>query len=192
VTIGVGPSFAIRWLIPRLADLHARIPALEVRITTGGAATPFHDGWTCGIRLGTGDWPGLTAVPLVPADLLPVCAPAIAACITKVDDLAAHSLIRVVHAPEDWPLWLGEAAIRPSGPVFEFYGQALQAALDGLGVAMGVRPYIDDDLAAGRLVAPFRRTVSKGKGWYLVYHPARTSEPGLVAFRDWITAAAGA
>ncbi|MBR0656734.1 LysR substrate-binding domain-containing protein [Plastoroseomonas arctica] len=192
VTIGVGPSFAIRWLIPRLAALQAQAPAIEVRITTGGAATPFQDGWTCGIRLGTGDWPGLVAVPLVSADLLPVCAPALAARIQHVQDLAPHTLIRVAHAPEDWPLWLGDAAIRPGGPVFEYYGQALQAALDGLGVAMGVRPYIDDDLAAGRLVAPFRRTVSKGKSWYLVYQPVRAKEPGLAAFLNWIREAAGA
>jgi LysR family glycine cleavage system transcriptional activator len=48
------------------------------------------------------------------------------------------------------------------GPVFEYYGQALQAAADGVGVAMGIRPYIDDDLAAGRLVAPFPLSVPKG------------------------------
>ncbi|MES2712319.1 MAG: LysR substrate-binding domain-containing protein [Pseudomonadota bacterium] len=187
VTIGVGPSFAIRWLIPRLADLQAHSPGIEVRIVTGGAAGPFNESWTCGIRLGTGEWPGLTAVPLFPADLLPVCAPALAARITRSEDLASHSLIRVAHAPEDWPLWLGDAGVRPSGPVFEYYGQALQAALDGLGVAMGVRPYINDELTAGRLVAPFARTVSKGKAWYLIHHPARASEAGFAKFREWIT-----
>ena len=55
------------------------------------------------------------------------------------------------------------------GPEFQYYGQALQAAVDGLGVAMGIRPYIDDDLAAGRLVAPFALSVPKGMRWYLVY-----------------------
>ena len=49
------------------------------------------------------------------------------------------------------------------GPEFEYYGQALQAAADGVGVAMGIRPYIDDDLLAGRLVTPFSLTVAKGK-----------------------------
>lgn len=191
VTIGVGPSFAIRWLIPRLAQLHVQAPNLETRITTGGEASPFNESWTCGIRLGTGDWPGLFAVPLFAADLLPVCAPGLAVRITRIEDLAAQTLIRVGHAPEDWPLWLGDVAIRPNGPVFEFYGQALQAALDGLGVAMGVRPYIDDDLAAGRLVAPFPRAVSKGKAWYLLHQQRRERELGFMAFRRWIIAAAG-
>ena len=128
-------------------------------------------------------------------DLLPVAAPAIAARIGDVTALARETLIRVAHAPEDWPRWLaalGAEGLRAGGPVFDYYGQAIQAALDGLGVAMGVRPYIDDDLAAGRLVAPFPRSVSKGMRWYLVHHPAREAEPGFTAFRRWIITAATA
>lgn len=194
VTVGVGPTFAVRWLIPRLAELQRQAPEIEVRIVTGGQTVPFSDGWTCGIRLGDGDWPGLTATPLFSADLLPVAAPTIAARIGDVADLARETLIRVAHAPEDWPRWLTAigAEIHAGGPVFAYYGQAIQAALDGLGVAMGVRPYIDDDLAAGRLVAPFPRSVSKGMRWYLVHHAAREAEPGFLAFRDWLIAACAA
>ena len=65
LTIGVGPTFAIRWLIPRLADFRKAEPDIDVRITTGGVAAPFGDDWSCGIKLGDGDWPGLTAEPLV-------------------------------------------------------------------------------------------------------------------------------
>src|SRR5215204_5250618 len=78
LTIGVGPTFAIRWLIPRLADFQKRAPEIDVRFATGGEAAPFSDDWTCGIRLGSGEWPGLIATPLFEADLTPVCAPAIA------------------------------------------------------------------------------------------------------------------
>jgi LysR family glycine cleavage system transcriptional activator len=194
VTVGVGPTFAVRWLIPRLAGLQRQAPEIEVRVVTGGQTVPFSDGWTCGIRLGDGNWPGLQATPLFPADLLPVAAPAIAARIGDVAALARETLIRVAHAPEDWPRWLaamGAAGVGAGGPVFPYYGQAIQAALDGLGVAMGVRPYIDDDLAAGRLVAPFPRSVSKGMRWYLVHHAAREAEPGFAAFRRWLIAACG-
>ena len=68
-------------------------------------------------------------------------------------------------------MWLksaGVARITARGPEFQFYGQALQAAVDGLGIAMGIRPYIDDDLAAGRLVAPFALTVPKGMGIWVI------------------------
>jgi LysR family glycine cleavage system transcriptional activator len=74
--------------------------------------------------------------------------------------------------------------------LFEYYGHALQAATDGVGVALGIRPYIDDDLAAGRLVAPFPLSVPKGEQWYLVFRESRREEPGFLAFRRWITRAA--
>lgn len=193
LTLGVGPTFAIRWLIPRLAALRAAAPEIEVRIATGGATVPFAEGWTCGIRLGTGDWPGFAADRLVTADLLPVAAPALARRLRAPRDLDPASLLRVAHAPQDWPRWAEAAGVpvTAAGPVFDYYGQALQAALDGLGIALGIRPYVDDDLAAGRLLAPFATTVPKGMAWYLVYRPSRATEPAFATFRRWILAAAG-
>ena len=192
LTVGVGPTFAIRWLIPRLAAFRAEAPDVEVRITTGGATLPFAEDWTCGIRLGDGNWPGFVSEKLFAADLSPVCAAAAAARLRKPGDLRRATLLRVAHARDDWPSWLKEAGIgelRVDGPVFEYYGHALQAAADGLGVAMGIRPYIDDDLAAGRLVVPFALSVPKGTSWYLIYRPHRAVEEGFKAFRSWITSA---
>ncbi len=189
LTIGVGPTFAIRWLIPRLTDLQKEQPDIEVRFATGGVAAPFADDWTCGIKLGDGNWPGLTSEMLFAADLLPVCAPRLAARLKQPADLKGPDLLRVVHAGGDWPNWLkaaGVARVAAKGPQFEYYGQALQAAADGAGVAMGIRPYIDDDLRAGRLVAPFSLTVPKGEHWYLVYRDARRDQRDFVAFRQWL------
>ena len=92
----------------------------------------------------------------------------------------------MAHSPDDWPLWLKAAGVPASpraGTEFQFYGHALQAAVDGLGIAMGIRPYIDDDLAAGRLVAPFELSVPKGMRWYLVYRGFRTEQRDFAAFR---------
>ena len=183
LTIGVGPTFAMRWLIPRLVDFQKTEPDIEVRITTGGVAAPFGDDWNCGIKLGDGAWPGLVAEPLFAADLLPVCAPRLAMLLKRPGDLKGPGLLRVAHSPDDWPLWLkaaGVARVTARGPEFQFYGQALQAATDGLGVAMGIRPYIDDDLAAGRLVAPFAASVPKGmRGiWSIaVFRPGSATSP---------------
>ena len=195
LTVGVGPTFAMRWLIPRLADFRQDEPDIDVRITTGGAAAPFGDDWSCGIKLGDGEWPGLVAEPLFAADLLPVCAPKLAAQLKRPGDLRGPGLLRVAHSPDDWPSWLkaaGVARVTARGPEFQFYGQALQAAVDGLGIAMGIRPYIDDDLAAGRLVAPFALSVPKGMRWYLVYRSFRTEQRDFAAFRRWIMRAAAA
>jgi LysR family glycine cleavage system transcriptional activator len=193
LTIGVGQTFAMRWLIPRLADFRKAEPDIDVRITTGGAAVPFGDDWSCGIRLGHGDWPELEAEPLFTGDLVPVCTPRLAASLKRPADLKGPALLRVAHAAEDWPLWLkaaGVTRITARGPEFGYYGQALQAALDGLGIAMGIRPYIDDDLAAGRLVTPFALTVPKGMRWYLVYRGFQREQRDFVAFRRWIIRAA--
>jgi LysR family glycine cleavage system transcriptional activator len=193
LTIGVGPTFAMKWLIPRLADFRKDEPGIDVRITTGGAAAPFGEDWSCGIKLGDGDWPGLVAEPLFAADLLPVCAPRLAALLKRPGDLRGPNLLRVAHAADDWPRWLTRAGVgrlAARGPEFQFYGQALQAAADGLGVAMGIRPYIDDDLAAGRLIAPFDLSVPMGMRWYLVYRGFRSEQRDFAAFRRWIMRAA--
>jgi len=189
LTLGVGPSFAVRWLIPRLASFYRQHPDIEVRLATGGAINPFKDDWTCGILLGNGDWAGHQAEPMFSADLFPVCARAIAQRLKKPADLAKEVLLEVQHSPEEWPLWLAAARVKRAntlGPRFDNYAMALQAAVDGVGVAIGLRPYVEDDLASGRLVAPFKLAVPKGQAWYLVYRPFRQDDAALVAFREWL------
>lgn len=189
LTVGVGPTFAIRWLIPRLPEFAAIAPDVEVRLTTGGATANFGSDWSCGISLGDGRWPGLKAEEMIRAELTPVCAPLLARTLLHPRDLTGLRLLHVGHAPDDWPRWLASVGIDAppaSGLTLAYYGQALQAAADGSGVAMGIRPYIDDDLAAGRLVAPFRQAVSKGHGWYLIVRPDRAADPSFQAFRRWI------
>lgn len=193
LTVGVGPTFAARWLIPRLAGFQAREPEIEVRITTGGRTTPFRDDWGCSIRLdgpaSEMSWDGLVVEPLFDADIMPVCASGLLKTLGSPDTWPARLLLRVGHAAEDWPRWFG-ALNHPrrhaEGPVFEYYGQALQAAADGLGVAMGIRPYIDDDLAAGRLIAPVPVSVPKEMRWSLVYRADRAEDRSVRAFRAWL------
>ena len=90
-----------------------------------------------------------------------------------------------------WFKATGVAKLPAKGPEFDYYGQAMQAAADGVGVALGIRPYIDEDLRTGRLVTPFALSVPKGH-WYLVYREFRKDEPGFGAFRKWIMRASKA
>jgi DNA-binding transcriptional LysR family regulator len=190
LTLGVGPSFAMRWLIPRLASFYAKHPDIEVRLATGGAINPFNDEWTCGILLGNGDWEGYTAEPLFSAELIPVCAPAIAKRLKDPSQLAKESLLQVGHASEDWALWLDGAVLSlpPAAHAITFdnYGMAVQAAIDGLGVTNALRSYVEDDIRSGKLVAPFPLAVPKGQAWYIVYRTYRESDAGLIAFRAWM------
>jgi DNA-binding transcriptional LysR family regulator len=78
---------------------------------------------------------------------------------------------------------------QPQAPRFDSYAMALQAAVDGVGVAICLRPYVENDLASGRLVAPFKLAVPKGRAWYLIIPPVSAGRcQALTAFRDWLMA----
>jgi len=193
--IGAGPTLAMRWLIPRLPGFHARHPDVDVRLSTAvDGADPLRADWTAAIRMGDGAWPGLTSRFLFTADLFPVCAPKIAAGLRRPAELAKTTLLQVATAREDWPLWLQSAGAGDVGldraQQFDYAAFALQAAVDGLGVAMARAPFVADDLVAGRLVRPFDLAVPKGKGWYLIHRPEQGHNAALNAFRDWLLGAA--
>ena len=191
LTVGAAPTLALHWLIPRLTGFSRNHRHIEVRIATAGAMHPLRDDWTCTIRRGIGSWPGYFAEELFPSTLVPVCTPAIAASLRHPRDLQAAVLIVVSHLREQWEWWVEaaglDAPIQPSNEiVFESSVMAIQAALDGVGVAVAQLPYVSDALAAGRLVSPFSVVDRKYEGWYLAYRPTRERDPALLAFRDWL------
>jgi LysR family glycine cleavage system transcriptional activator/LysR family transcriptional regulator of beta-lactamase len=200
LTLACGPTVAIRWLIPRLPEFHRLHPSYEVRLSTSvmveeaGPVSLLAEGITAAIRLTehTGLRPdGLMAEPLFTADLFPVAAPAVAARLRRPTDLTGETLLHVRHAEDEWPIWLRAAGLAPkmgtAGALwFDFHAFALQAALDGLGIALARRPFVEQDLAAGRLVAPFDLSVPKGAAWCLIYRPDSEMIPAFEAFRAWL------
>ncbi|MEO8137902.1 MAG: LysR substrate-binding domain-containing protein [Betaproteobacteria bacterium] len=194
LTVGVGPTFAMRWLIPRLSRFQALHPDIEIHTTTGGAAAPLRNEWTCSITVGQDTAAGVSSLPLFSPNYSPVCSPRLLRRLCAPADLYRTTLLDVRHAPGDWSLWLAKAKLDESKVtrrlVFEYYAFALQAALDGVGVAIGLHPYIVDDLAAGRLVVPFKLSVRKQKGWFLTFRSDAKDIPAFVAFRDWVSAEA--
>lgn len=99
--------------------------------------------------------------------------------------------IRVSDMPNDWPYWFKAAGLHhrvfSAGEVlFESNAMAMQAVLDGTGVAVAQFPYVSDALAAGRLVSPFPIVASKRENWLLEYRSIRQEEPALIAFRNWL------
>jgi LysR family glycine cleavage system transcriptional activator/LysR family transcriptional regulator of beta-lactamase len=191
LTVGVGPTLAVNWLIPRLTSFYRSHPDVEVRMATGGATRPVRDDWTCTIRRDTDAWPGYLAEPLFPSALVPVCTPAMASGLRHPSDLRSASLIFVTHMPNEWPCWFEAAGlslpVRPAGAmVFDGNAMAMQAVLDGMGIAVEQLSYVGDALAAGRLVAPFPIVAHKRETWFLEYRPIRREDPALLAFRDWL------
>jgi LysR family transcriptional regulator, glycine cleavage system transcriptional activator len=189
-------TFALRWLVPRLASFHTIYPRRNVRMTT--AVIPVTLQMETGdidvmIEFGNGDWPNLVAHRLVDSELLPVCSPRIAAGLdlkAGIDGLANQTLLHSLARPDDWARWQaasGSIGFDPySGIRFESSTLAYQAALEGIGVAIAQRCLVEEDLRVGRLVEPFDFSFRDGNGYYLVHKKDDTDEARLTEFRDWL------
>ena len=186
------PTFAMRWLIPRLPELQRDHPNLELRIVT--ASTPAEqfrmdvDAVISGPSRQTG-WVGKrflgeAYLPLLSPNLMRECP------LRASADLARHTLLHAATRREMWLRWLAAADVPELKPgreqVFEHFYFAIQAALEGLGVIMGPVALVSDELRSGRLVASIRDPVLKTRG-YFFYTPEPVSEvPATVTIRKWL------
>ena len=198
ITLSVGPTFAMRWLIPHLTEFHATHAEIDLRLATtiNREVTPGPD-TLAAIRLAGAQVPGFVTDALFSGRLMAVCRPDIAKRLKSPGDLAREKLLDVRHSPEDWPRWLAAAGLpdraRFQVVAFDYSAFAIQAALDGLGVALIRAPYITDDLREGRLVAPFTLTIEEPQlRWRLIYRPEARSHAAFRTFRRWLLAKARA
>jgi LysR family glycine cleavage system transcriptional activator len=200
LTVSTLASFAAKWLLPRLSTFQQAHPDIDVRITSSTSLVDFrHDDVDAAIRYGRGHWPGLRADWLTADELFPVCSPAL----LKGDrplrcpqDLAHHTLLHTSGGyDDDWRLWLTAAGLPPDiskqrGLSFDLILMTVQAAIDGLGIALGRTSYVEGDIAKGRLVVPFKFALPADAGFYLVSPQARAESAKLAAFRQWLLASA--
>jgi LysR family glycine cleavage system transcriptional activator len=196
LTVAVMPSFAAKWLVPRLADFHEKNPDMDVWIATFEAQTgALGSDIDVAIRYGRGDWPGLASVRIMSEELFPVCAPRLAASLKAPADLASATLLHD-ELREDWAMWFAAAGLTgvatARGPGFDDSGLLIQAAIEGLGVALGRSVLVKGDLDAGRLVRPFDVALAAEFAYYLVYPPDLENAPKIETFRTWLLATAQA
>ena len=195
LTVAVMPSFAGKWLVPRLSGFRAKHPNIDVWLATfeaqSGALGPDVD---MAIRYGREEWPGLTTIKFLSEELFPVCAPSVAAQLKDPADLVRTTLLHD-ELREDWTMWLRAAGVTTvdatRGPGFDDSGLLIQAAIEGLGVALGRSVLVKGDLNAGRLVRPFATSLPGGSSYALVYPPELANAPKVKAFREWLLAEAG-
>jgi LysR family transcriptional regulator, glycine cleavage system transcriptional activator len=194
------PTFAMRWFVPRLVRFHALYPNVDVQITTSHANTDFDRE---DIDIGIHSWPEPPSGPgyqqVVSEILLPVCAPGLLSrspSLRAPADLENHVLLCSLNRPTDWPTWVAAAHVEHidgnRGLKFENGALAYQAAIDGLGVMIAHWAFVEDDLASGRLVAPFGLQVRTKRGYFMATHPHREKSACLRAFEDWILGEAAA
>ena len=199
LTVSTLASLAAKWLLPRLTDFQEHHPGIDVRITTSTSLVDFQrDNVDAAIRYGRGQWPGLRADWLMADELFPVCSPSLLRGDKPLrcpEDLKSHMLLHTSNAnSDDWRLWLTAAGLpadiaRQPGITFDMIFMTIQAAIDGIGVAMGRTSYVRDDIAKGRLVVPFKIALPADAGFYLVAPEGRREAPKLAAFREWMIAA---
>jgi DNA-binding transcriptional LysR family regulator len=185
------PSLAIRWLLPRLTSFYAIYPNVQLDIAT----VPRVEDATLeqadfAVRLGTGQWDDAEADLLFGDALIPVCAPALAVRLRQPADLSRETLLHSMMRPDGWDIWLAAQGLHDITPTkgsrFANAALAYQAAIEGLGVAIAQYPYVEADLAAGRLVSPFPIPVNTDQGYYLVCAKRRANQPMIKMFRKWI------
>ncbi|WP_375412894.1 transcriptional regulator GcvA [uncultured Bradyrhizobium sp.] len=197
LTISTLASLAAKWLLPRLSAFQEAHPGIDVRITTSTSLVDFGSGDVdAAIRYGRGQWPGLRADWLMADQLFPVCSPALLSGSKPLrcpEDLAHHVLLHSTNNDDDWRLWLTAAGLpttiaKQHGVTFDLILMVVQAAIDGIGVAIGRTSYVQDDIAKGRLVVPFDITLPADAGFYLVSPAGAADSPKLSAFRQWLVA----
>jgi LysR family glycine cleavage system transcriptional activator len=199
LTVSTLASLAAKWLLPRLTAFQEAHPGIDVHITTSTALVDFKSGDVdAAIRYGRGQWPGLRADWLMADQLFPVCSPALLTGehpLRCPEDLARYTLLHSSGGyDDDWRLWLTAAGLpanisKQPGLTFDLFFMTVQAAIDGLGVAIGRTSYVEADIAKGRLVVPFQIKLPDEWGFYLVSPKATADAPKLTAFRQWLIAA---
>lgn len=197
--LGVVPTFATRWLLPRLPDFARLHPAIQINLTARTRPFLFDDTpFDAAIHAGTGAWPGTESLFLLPESLVAVCSPALAERRRSFgrSDWQRVTLLQQGTRPYAWREWFGAQGLRIegdlAGPRLELFSMLSEAAIRGMGVAL-VPPFlVADELASGRLVTVSKQAVGSGRGYHLIYPEHKAGSAALRAFGDWLQRQAAA
>jgi LysR family glycine cleavage system transcriptional activator len=195
VTLSTTPSFAARWLLPRLHALRVAHPRLEVSVLVEQRVEDLeHAGIDVAIRMGRGRWPGVDAQALMVDALYPVMSPALWKDAGRPREPAALRGLPLLHDRDPQAAW--EAWRRQHGPPgldvrsgarFASSDLVLRAAAVGQGVALARHRLVADDLAAGTLLRPFGAAqVDLGPAYWMVRPPAARPRPAITVLVDWL------
>ncbi len=207
VRVTASPSIAAKWLVPRIDRFLESMPGADVRIDVSSEPLDFErDDVDVAIRFGDGVYPGLSVEKLFHESVFPVCSPELLKGRRPLKDPADLLQFTLIHLDweaqgsvwPNWRMWMKAAGVKDfndsSGLHFSQTSLAVQAAIDGHGVALGESTLVGDDLAAGRLVKPFELALKSPAqfAYHLITRKDTSDRPMTRAFRDWIIAEAAA
>ncbi|AJY17025.1 LysR family transcriptional regulator [Burkholderia multivorans] len=194
LTLGVVGTFALGWLMPRLKRFRDTHPFVELRLRTHNNVVDLAaEGLDFAIRFGQGNWPATRNERLFDAPLTALCAPDIARRLTQPADLAHETLLRS-YRTDEWLGWFDAARLEPwtvNGPVFDSSRLMVEAAMQGVGIALAPACMFERELQLGLLARPLDIDVHAG-GYWLTSLKSKSLTPAMTLFRDWITAEASA
>lgn len=190
LTVGAVGTFAVGWLLPRLADFHSRYPLIDLRLSThNNRVDVAAEGLDYAIRFGAGAWHGTDACPLLEAALTVLCVPQIAEQLRSPVDVLKHTLLRSYRADE-WNLWFQAAGLPsdtrvPRSVVFDSSLAMMEAALQGAGVALAPALMFSRQLESDVIRQPFEVGITTGSYW-LTRLQSRAETSAMVAFKGWL------
>jgi LysR family glycine cleavage system transcriptional activator len=193
------PTFAMRWFMPRLADFHRLHPDIAVDVTSADRPVDFAaEPVDVGIQYGNGQWPAeLHAEFLFPETVALVASPALlkGRPLNKPEDVKRHVLLTHSTRPEAWAEWFAAAGLKTAGtppaskrgPAFEHFFMSIEAAVNGLGLALVPDFFVSQELRDQRLVEPLPEyRLQRPGGYYLLCLKGRERDPAIRAFRNWL------
>nr|CBI71186.1 hypothetical protein [uncultured bacterium] len=190
--LGAVGTFAVGWLLPRLPDFQRQFPFVDVRLSTNNnRVDTAAEGLDFAIRFGDGSWHGTEATRLFEAPLSPLCIPELAEKLHEPADIANQPLLRS-YRKDEWSRWFEAAGVAASpqlskGIVFDSSLAMMEAALQGLGIALAPPSMFSRQLSSGAIKQPFQTSISLGSYW-LTRLQSRLPTPAMEAFSGWIAA----
>ncbi|MFL9886732.1 LysR substrate-binding domain-containing protein [Paraburkholderia agricolaris] len=185
------PTFAMRWLLPRFADVQEHFREIEIRVSI--AEVNFErDAIDCAIAYGNGHWLGVGCDFLREETLILVCAPTAPGTspMASVGDLHERTLLSAKQRPDDWAIWFKAAGHTPPTHARHLMlasrNMVIQAATEGLGVAVVDPAMIRPELESGRLIQALPCVANGGGSYYLLYPQGDENWLRISAFRTWL------
>jgi len=188
------PTIGAKWLIPRLPKFNAAHPEILLNFVPHTRSYDFSlPELDAAIRFGEGAWPGAVSDYITGRAVQAICHPDLMhgkTTLREPADLARHTLLQHTSVPNAWQDWFAAIGIAHIngliGPRFDQFSVLIQAAAAGLGIGLVPRCLVLEELAAGRVVAPFDLAVEARQGYFLCYPEDKRHLPALLAFRGWL------